>query len=212
MVKNNVCKLIINLWKVELNINAINVNKKTALHKAAYNNKIEIIQLLLVNGADPRLHDENGWKPLDLCESPVAIGVLSAWDVETTKELLIKKESQKKDEEFKILNSIFTSNEFKKKVNRYAFLKAKDGDFLAIKKLINHGKFSIEVKDDNGSTVLAIAVWNQHHELARSLIETFVADVNTQDYKGWTPIIITSYQNDIKMAKLLCECGADPSK
>ena len=80
-------KLILNLWKVELEINKSNENRKTALHKAAYNNNTEIIELLLFNGADPKLWDENGSMPLDLCENTSAVAILSSWDYEVTQKI-----------------------------------------------------------------------------------------------------------------------------
>ena len=75
-----VCKIIVSLCKAELDINAVNEVFKTALHKAAYNNNFDIIKLLLVNGADPRLNDDSGSRPVDLWEDNKCITILSAWD------------------------------------------------------------------------------------------------------------------------------------
>ena len=78
--KLSICKTIINLCKVELDVNAVNYNYKTCLHKAAYNNNLEVIKLLLVSGADPRLIDDSGSRPVDLCDDTRCISIISTWD------------------------------------------------------------------------------------------------------------------------------------
>ncbi|MBE6463625.1 MAG: ankyrin repeat domain-containing protein [Alphaproteobacteria bacterium] len=45
-------------------------------------------------------------------------------------------------------------------------------------------------------------------EEVRSLLENG-ADVNTQDDKGWTPLMFAAKSQDVEMAKLLMENGAD---
>ena len=66
----------------------MNENRKTALHKAAYNNNTEIMELLLFNGADPKLYDENGCMPLDLCEENTdSFNLLCSWDYKVTTKL-----------------------------------------------------------------------------------------------------------------------------
>lgn len=48
----------------------MNGDDRTALHKAAYNGTPEIIQLLLENGADPRLIDSSGHTSSDYIDNP----------------------------------------------------------------------------------------------------------------------------------------------
>lgn len=78
--QKEIVKLIVTLCKAELEINTTNDVLKTALHKAAYNNNYEIIKLLLVSGADPRLGDDSGSRPVDLCEDKRCISALNSWD------------------------------------------------------------------------------------------------------------------------------------
>ena len=49
---------------LDIDINAQNIEDRTALHKAAYNGHSEIIKVLLAAGADPRKKDINSNKAI----------------------------------------------------------------------------------------------------------------------------------------------------
>ena len=109
------------------------------------------------------------------------------------------------------MNSLYISKDFQKKIVKFALQKALEGDILTIRKLIEKKRLHVEAQDENGATLLSIAVWSAKYDCARTLIDSLKADVNTQDFNGWTPLIIASYENNLKMAKLLWESGADAS-
>lgn len=50
-------------------INVTNFDMKTALHKAAFNGHSSIVLLLLENGADPWLNDNNLDQPINLASN-----------------------------------------------------------------------------------------------------------------------------------------------
>lgn len=59
------CQKLISKSPLIVDINVENLLGKTALHKAAYNGHDGIVELLLKNGADPKLTDNDGKKPID---------------------------------------------------------------------------------------------------------------------------------------------------
>lgn len=63
----------------------LNVNGRTALHKAAFNGHHRIVQLLLNHGADPRLMDNEAHTAWDIASTnacKTAIGIFNPEDTE----------------------------------------------------------------------------------------------------------------------------------
>jgi ankyrin repeat protein len=56
-----------------------------------------------------------------------------------------------------------------------------------------------------------VACWNNKRETVSKLIE-LKANVNQADHRGWTPLIISVYQNNEEVADLLLEAGCDIEK
>jgi hypothetical protein len=71
-------------------VNAVNSNGKTALHKAAYNGNSEVIHLLLKNGADPRIIDYIGHVPFDYIDNKDAKHVMNRWNLEWTNQMNVE--------------------------------------------------------------------------------------------------------------------------
>jgi len=81
-------------------------------------------------------------------------------------------------------------------------------DFPLIKKLIELGA-DLELQDNSGETVLRLAiVFHIDKEIILYLIE-HGANVNSANHRGVTPLIYTIYWNNISIANLLLDNGAD---
>lgn len=49
---------------------------------------------------------------------------------------------------------------------------------MAIKRLFEKQTIDVNAQNEDGSTLLSIAVWNDHYDLAQILIETYLAEVD----------------------------------
>ena len=78
-----------------------------------------------------------------------------------------------------------------------------------IHEIISVGKASIETRDNNGSSLLSIAVSNGNTECVEKMIEGLSPNINTRDHKGWTPLMKAVVQDKIKMTRILVDAGAD---
>ena len=82
--------------------------------------------------------------------------------------------------------------------NLHTFLVQQDDDFLN------------QTRDWTGDTLLAVAVWHQQYEVAKMLLERG-AKINTVNNNNSSPLHRASYRNNIELAILLMNHGADYS-
>eukprot|EP00439_Symbiodinium_sp_Y106_P086914 s101_g36.t3 len=61
---------------------------RTPLWRAAYSRQSDLVPLLLEAGGDPRLRDDDGQTPADVCAQDELCELLAAWDVSRTDELV----------------------------------------------------------------------------------------------------------------------------
>lgn len=83
----------------------------------------------------------------------------------------------------------------------------KNGDTAKVQSLLDKG-VSPNIKTDDGKTVLMLATYLGHSDIAKLLIDKG-ADVNAKDSNGKTALMYTAEKGNIDMAKLLLEKGAD---
>ena len=69
-------------------------------------------------------------------------------------------------------------------------------------------KFIDDVRDWTGDSLLAVAVWHEHYETAKMLID-LGAKINTVNNNNSSPLHRASYRNNIELAILLMNHGAD---
>lgn len=68
--------------------------------------------------------------------------------------------------------------------------------------------FLNKTRDWTGDTLLAVAVWHEHYETAKMLLE-LGAKINTVNNNNSSPLHRASYRNNIELAILLMNHGAD---
>ena len=94
------------------------------------------------------------------------------------------------------------------------------GDHIQkIEKLVANGekKFSFDVNYVSGvvcerNSILNLAVINGRHKVARWLIETKGADIESSDRGGFTPLLNAAWAGSIKLVRFLMSKGADRTK
>jgi len=187
----------------------VNEDDRTALHKAAYNGNPEIIEILLKNGADPRFVDSSGNRAVDYMENYECKMIIYRWKTEWTDNINRKREEEAKKLVNNFLNWEELTREMREKLRLYLIEKARSGEYNKIHEIVSIGKASIEIRDNNGSSLLSIAVSAGHYKWVEQMINDLSPNINTKDHKGWTPIMKAVIQNSLKIARLLIEAGAD---
>jgi ankyrin repeat protein len=70
---------------------------RSPLHKAAFNDNIDIIKLLLKSGADPRLTDDKFSIPAYYCQSQACKAYFALWNIEDTEKIRTENETRQRD-------------------------------------------------------------------------------------------------------------------
>lgn len=81
------------------------------------------------------------------------------------------------------------------------------GDTAKVQGYLDQG-LSPDLKADDGKSVLMLAAYLGHTDIAKLLIDRG-ADVNAKDNDGKTPLMYAAEKGNIEMARLLLEKGAD---
>ena len=83
------------------------------------------------------------------------------------------------------------------------------GDIGKVESLLDEG-VSPNSKADDGKTLLMLAAYLGHTDIAKLLIDKG-ADVNAKDQDGKTALMYAAEKNNLEIGKLLLENGADPN-
>jgi ankyrin repeat protein len=89
---------------------------------------------------------------------------------------------------------------------------AKKGDVFTLKSLLATDKKLVDARDTDGSTPLHCATWKGHPEVVAALLAAG-ADVNAanqNEHWGTTPLHAAAHANQVVIAQLLIEHGANP--
>jgi ankyrin repeat protein len=171
-------------------IKMININAKDSfgdllIHRAVSVNDFKMVKLLIENGADINIKDEQGRTPLHVAR-------LEEDEHKEIIKLLEEKGAIDEGKEEKIIECPGpTEEEVLKRV----------------KEMIASGK-DINLKDEYGRTELHMAtVWGKEN-VVKFLIENH-ADLNPYDEDGFTPLHYALFNGYFQIAKLLIENGAD---
>lgn len=158
----------------------------TALHRAAYQGRRDVVGELLSRGADPNAQMTNGRTPL-MCAAE------AGWP--EVVRLLLEKGA----------DVSVASKENKQTALRMGALS--EGECVAA---ILEARPPLEARDATGNTALAYAaVWGQP-EATRALVAAG-AKIETADNEGLTPLMLAASRGEPEVVRYLLSCGADLS-
>jgi len=228
--------------------NTINVRNRTPLYRAAFHGHFEVCELLLSNGADPDITANDPQmqrKPQDVAKTPEVKDLLVHWDRDETK---FRMKERRKQKEAALMKRCRTAAErsllAKAQLRDELVQLAVAGDVAAIKAQLNKladeaealdekPRANAQSRDERGHTLLAIAAWKGHAELAellcshweqykcpegsfldefKTLRQAWRVDVNARNCQGWTPVALAVFHNYPTIVRTLLAHGADPTK
>ena len=168
---------------------------KTPLHGASFYGPLELVKLLVSNGADVNAVDDDGATPLQ--------NAARKNELEIAKFLLQQGAS-------KTINQIYKTKEGSSSEDgKTALFNAVSADMAKL--LIDNGA-QISVVNKAGESVLLNALNKRNPELIKVFLENG-AEVNKQDEKGITALLAAVrdswYTNNTETVKLLLDKGAD---
>lgn len=187
----------------------MNKDGKTALHKAAFNGSSSIIQLLLKNGADPRLVDSSGHIAMDYVEDMDAMMIMKKWKTEWTDEMTFQKLDVLLFENPDGLNPDELSIKMKNKLREFLIAKTIEGDYEKVFNLVSKGKASVETRSNEGQSLLSIACSKGHLDFVTKMLTELNPNVNTKDHKGWTPLMNAAINGHSRICRLLIDNECD---
>jgi ankyrin repeat protein len=175
--------------------NHVNDERRSALYRAAYNGHVETVQLLLESGADPRIATKHSETAFDVAKTQGVQDLVQRWDISNTETLL---ERRREIIEQKWQERISTHVERE----RHALLKihdelvqlAHDGDAVSLEarleQLVEEAlasgekpRATVDVRDEKGSTLLAIAAQFDHAQVVMLLVSK---------WKEWKELAVQS--------------------
>ena len=201
----------------------INVRDKntgmTALEQAVENGNLEIVQTLLLAGANTNVHSESGRTALmylrdnatvDLVRELLSAGAnINARD-ESDGTALMNAASQSKYEVVKELIDAGAKIDLKDADGKTALMLAATNQDPRITKLLIDAGADVNAKDNEGGTALMLAAEEGDAETVK-LVISFNADVNATDKNGWTALMSVAKTTDLESARALLNAGADIS-
>jgi ankyrin repeat protein len=189
------------------NINARNELGETSLHAAAFNNRINIVQLLLDNGSKINSEDNNGYTPMDMARGEVSVllgkrGGKGNYRTEPITEATQPEPPIVKAPEISIQPEPPTAKAPDISIHKAA----RTGNIEAVKQHLAAGA-DVNAKGA-GRTALGWAAQGGHKEIAELLVAAG-ADVNAKDKIGGTSLHLAAANGHKEIAELLIAKGAD---
>jgi ankyrin repeat protein len=184
----NACQLLIS----NESINVLSHDGKSALRLAALNSHLDVVTLLVENGANINYIDADG-RTTVYC---VACGAANDLNIVNTLQHLVK---------------LGADLEIKDLEGRTALhVSAWQGMVSVVEALIELGA-NIDAVDNEGRTPVMMAAWNGHAEVVSILVEAG-CDVNhVSSSQGATPLLIAAQQGHIDACSVLLSAGSDAS-
>ncbi|KAL3667405.1 hypothetical protein V7S43_007632 [Phytophthora oleae] len=162
--------------------NKTNDENRSPLYRAAYNGHLETIQLLLENGGDPRLRSKQGETAYDVAKNAEAQALLAQWDLSKTDELVEKRRKviEAKWQE-RITNHVEREQFALMQIHSELLKIAHDGNVDELEKRLeqladealetgDRPRACADIRDEKGSTLLALAAQFGHAEMVSLLV------------------------------------------
>lgn len=160
-------------------------NGKTALHYAIDRKKVDVIELLIKNGADLRLYDQRNKSAL---------------------ELIFMKLNQRSV--LQLIKSFPDVNERDDFEGNTALHYAAQYNYYDCAELLLSLGTNVQIVNQRGETVLYLATVHGSAGIIE-LLAGSGADVNRGDKNGWTPIFQAVFRGDVPMIALLVRLAAN---
>lgn len=204
-------------------VNAVNINGKTPLHLAIQGNAFELVQQMLLVGADPNLPDNQGLTPLHLTAMQWNAGEgMMKLLIENGADINKKASSTKgtpliqalETNNIALVRLLLDCNADPNSADQYGtsplLLAVLRGTGEAVDLLLQSGA-KTNHKNDRGQTALHIACqYGMTREIGLLLAQK--ADANARDADGRTPlhVAVTLGYANYELSRLLLDGGADP--
>ena len=200
-------------------VNIIDALGRTAAHYAVSRNNQKALELLLNNGADANLADNDGNTPLDMWhkhknenenenENEKILELLHAAGARTS--------PTEAEEQQSVISSATdttpSSTEFlseDKVENQDLWQAAANNDRASVERLLAAGA-DAKAENDAGKVPFDIAIEAEHYALAAVLLKAAVG-INGRDKKGWTPLYWAIFGDAWDLVRELIREGADLS-
>ncbi|XP_025195515.1 protein phosphatase 1 regulatory subunit 12C isoform X3 [Melanaphis sacchari] len=188
-------------------INAANADGLTALHQACIDDNLDMVEFLVEHGADVNRGDKEGWTPLHATTSCGFVSIakyllehgadVSA--INCDQELAI--DIAESDEMRKLLEQHLRDmgidcEEARNKEERLMIRDAREW--------INTGKFKDSPHATTGAMAIHVSAAKGYIKVLELLIQAG-ADVDCQDYDGWTPLHAAAYWGQKEACEILVE-------
>ena len=189
----------------QVNINQINVEGNTILHKEIVLKNNNLAILLMDLGANPTILDKNGKNFLFYA---ISKGVENLPLIEKAVKLGCNINSRSMNNITLLMESVnYYLNTPKDNISD------RESHFEMIKELINHGA-NIEAVDNNKENVLFMATKNEDRGLINLILEKSNINLNHQNIDGYTvlTIAVLNGMRNNDLIKLFMDHGADPTQ
>ncbi|XP_026815754.1 protein phosphatase 1 regulatory subunit 12A isoform X3 [Rhopalosiphum maidis] len=188
-------------------INAANADGLTALHQACIDDNLDMVEFLVEHGADVNRGDKEGWTPLHATTSCGFVSIakyllehgadVSA--INCDQELAI--DIAESDEMRKLLEQHLRDmgidcDEARNKEERLMLKDAREW--------INTGKFKDSPHATTGAMAIHVSAAKGYIKVLELLIQAG-AEVDCQDYDGWTPLHAAAYWGQKEACEILVE-------
>ena len=218
---------LVQLVKGGVDVNVTNAIGRTAAHYAVIRDNPSALELLLNNGADPNLTDNEGRALLDLWhehknEKMLALlhaaGAKPAPPVHENEAMLAllhaagaKPAPTAVEEQQSVISRVVDTEPVldNKVESQDLWQAAANNDRASAERLLAEGA-DAKAKNAAGNTAFDVAVESGHDALAAILLKA-VAGINGRDEKSWTPLHWAIVADDWDLVRELIEAGADIS-
>ncbi|OWZ18274.1 SET3 histone deacetylase complex ankyrin repeat protein [Phytophthora megakarya] len=162
--------------------NKCNDENRSPLYRAAYNGHLETIQLMLESGGDPRLRSKQGETAFDVAKNAEAQALLAQWDLSKTDRLVDERRKmiEAKWQE-RITNHVEREQFAVMQIHSELLEIAREGKVEELEKRLEQladealetgerPRACADIRDEKGSTLLALAAQFDHMEMVILLV------------------------------------------